>query len=61
MMEQIKPEVIGYNRVYSDGDVWPYIIKKGHLNIVWKNSSESINVHKNGKQKFRLVYKKDIK
>ena len=59
-MEKIKPEVIGYNKVYNDGYICRILFEMNNINesIKFANSryfSENL-LHKNGKPKFRLVY-----
>ena len=58
-MKQIKPEVIGYQQVFTDGSVSDIVFKyiEAITNIV---VDESIELHENGKQKVCLVYKKEI-
>lgn len=59
-MDQIKPEVIGYRMVFSDGDVSHFVMNRlGMDRMSRKDDVEDIAIHPNGKQKFRPVYKTD--
>ena len=64
-LEQIKPVVIGCQRVYSDGEIGYFTLDMNRLSelvsLSHSRSHKRTAVHANGKPRFRLVYDYGVK